>query len=255
MNPELTKNRFARPIDAVAAYVDDALGAQPGDWEPGRIRVVAVMERGLPGWHGWSVPVWAIGRGEAAVFSTTHELQADVEAIVNEANSPRQAFQSPVPERLFSLVKARYPQCAQRVGRLLFAERAAPLTGPAAEWKVTRLTRAEAAARAHWLGQLDWDGFAVLGDDGRILSACGVKIKHPAVWELAVGTEAGQRNRGMAKAVVAAATAAVLDAGRVPIYIHDLSNSASSQVARVVGYRWFGTEFSCDFHPAAVRIE
>ena len=60
-------------------------------------------------------------------------------------------------------------------------------------------------------------------------------------------TEAAYRGRGFAREVVSAATAHILEHGRVPLYIHDRSNLASGKVCRSLGYEEYGFEFFCEY--------
>ncbi len=74
-----------------------------------------------------------------------------------------------------------------------------------------------------------------------------IKLKSDAVWEIAVVTEAQYRGRGYAKRVVSAATAHILDHGRVPLYIHDRTNRASAHVCRSLGYRVYAETYFCEY--------
>jgi predicted GNAT family acetyltransferase len=50
----------------------------------------------------------------------------------------------------------------------------------------------------------------------------------------------------LASSVVSHATRAALDAGKVPLYLHDVNNQASSRVSLRVGYRPYGYELTCE---------
>ncbi len=65
----------------------------------------------------------------------------------------------------------------------------------------------------------------------------GVAYKPHTQWgrELAVGTEAAARGRGLARRLVAQAARAVLAAGAVPLYVHHPDNVASARVADAAG--------------------
>lgn len=73
-------------------------------------------------------------------------------------------------------------------------------------------------------------------DDGRYVAGVGLKLHDEHVWEIAVGTDQAARGRGLARRVVATAARAVLDAGRVPTYLHDVTNQASARVAEAAGF-------------------
>jgi len=77
-----------------------------------------------------------------------------------------------------------------------------------------------------------------------IASWAAIKVKSSDVWEMAVATEPPFRNRGLARSVVSRATRAALDAGKVPLYLYDISNHASGKVCAVLGYRHYGYELT-----------
>jgi predicted GNAT family acetyltransferase len=79
----------------------------------------------------------------------------------------------------------------------------------------------------------------VRGPHGRLISWAALKLKSARVWEIAVATATDYRGRGYARDVVALATRHTLDAGRIPIYIHDEDNGSSRFVARAVGYQLY----------------
>ena len=90
----------------------------------------------------------------------------------------------------------------------------------------------------------DWDGgvFVMRTDNGRIVSYAGIKDKG-RIQEIAVGTDSEYRERGYGKAVVAAATAAILDSDGIPTYVPDrLSNVASYALAEALGFEKIGAE-------------
>jgi RimJ/RimL family protein N-acetyltransferase len=85
--------------------------------------------------------------------------------------------------------------------------------------------------------------YAICDEQGQLLARAGIRAESPLVWEIGVRTEhEAQRGRGLAKAVVSAATEAVLAAGRVPLYIHSATNLASQKVALALGYQHYADE-------------
>ncbi len=85
--------------------------------------------------------------------------------------------------------------------------------------------------------------YAFCDEQGQILSRAGIRTESAFVWEIGVRTERENlRGRGLAKAVVSAATEAVLAAGRVPLYIHSATNLASQKVALALGYQQYADE-------------
>ena len=59
---------------------------------------------------------------------------------------------------------------------------------------------------------------------------------NPAFADIAVLVHGDHRRRGLARWVVHASTAALLEEGRLPLYRHDLDNLGSAAVARSVGF-------------------
>jgi hypothetical protein len=85
--------------------------------------------------------------------------------------------------------------------------------------------------------------YAFCDEQGQIISRAGIRAESDVVWEIGVRTEREDlRGRGLAKAVVSAATEAVLVAGRVPLYIHSATNLASQKVALALGYQHYADE-------------
>ena len=77
---------------------------------------------------------------------------------------------------------------------------------------------------------------------GKLLSRClttwapeGIERQIGTVWS--VYTEPGLRGRGLGRAVVAAATAAILDSGRIARYFAFSDNIPSLRICRSLGFR------------------
>ena len=64
----------------------------------------------------------------------------------------------------------------------------------------------------------------------------GLKHHDRHGWELAVGTEARARGKGLARRLVAQAARRVIDEGAIPTYQHDPANVASARVADAAGF-------------------
>lgn len=102
---------------------------------------------------------------------------------------------------------------------------------PTGEWRP-----ADDPALPEWLRPFGGDVLAVFDDGGAYLAGVGLKRHDEQVWEIAVGTEAAARGKGLARRLVATAARAVLDADRVPTYLHDVTNHASGRVADAAGF-------------------
>jgi RimJ/RimL family protein N-acetyltransferase len=79
-------------------------------------------------------------------------------------------------------------------------------------------------------------------EGGKLLARClttwapvGIEQQIGTVWS--VYTEPGARGRGLGRAVVAAATAAILDSGRIARYFAFSDNTPSLRICRSLGYR------------------
>ena len=60
-------------------------------------------------------------------------------------------------------------------------------------------------------------------------------------------TEAAFRGQGLAKEVVSAATEHILNSGRIALYVHDRTNTASAKVCRALGYVEYAEEFFSEY--------
>jgi GNAT superfamily N-acetyltransferase len=87
-----------------------------------------------------------------------------------------------------------------------------------------------------WLFPFGGDVLVELDDRGRYLAGVGLKRHLPSGWELSVGTDEGARGKGLARRLVAAAAAYVLDHGAVPLYLHTDDNLASAKAADAAGF-------------------
>jgi hypothetical protein len=73
------------------------------------------------------------------------------------------------------------------------------------------------------------------GDD--VIGVAGASADCDALWQIGVDVVAGERGRGLGRAIVGRLTAAVLARGRVPYYSTTVSNLRSARLAVGLGYR------------------
>lgn len=71
---------------------------------------------------------------------------------------------------------------------------------------------------------------------GDIITSAGLNWQSPNFAEVYVHTKSPFRRQGMGRSVVAAAVQYVLDSGRTPLYVADVDNGASIQLAESVGF-------------------
>ena len=83
-------------------------------------------------------------------------------------------------------------------------------------------------------------------DGESVIAAADTNWRSPYFAEVGVCTQEGFRGHGLARAVVSACTAELLQEGIKPLYIVAEGNTASIRVCEALGYRFTGyREFSC----------
>jgi len=208
--------------------------------EPG-VHVVTSERRARPGWGGYITPIYAVSTPRGGVISVRADLAS---AVPREVPLPSDR---PLGEREFSRLRAisqravPYAYCLN--GDILAVDRVAFKPAPGGAEHLARTDARGADLRRRFDGEI----FVVSGVRGEIAAWAAIKLKSDDVWEIAVVTEAAYRGRGLAKRVVSAATACILDAGRVPLYVHDRANLASARVSRGLGYWEYARTFFCEY--------
>jgi GNAT superfamily N-acetyltransferase len=196
---------------------------------------------------GWVIPLECIalagGDDDTGVVSITPTLSPELTGYLG-----RTAFVGdllpPHGQGLLPFVRRCLPQATPKYHDILTCGeetfRPAPEVYP-----VSQISGRE--AQTSWY-HLHFDGpvFVARNEHGHVVSWAAIKLKSDDVWEMAVVTEATYRGRGLARSVVSAATRAALDAGKVPLYLHDIQNHASARVCRGLGYQLYGHEFTCE---------
>jgi hypothetical protein len=81
--------------------------------------------------------------------------------------------------------------------------------------------------------------FVIRDQDAAIQSFAGLRSQSPHVWEITAAAESSPQE-GLARAVIARATKAVLATKRLPLYSHAARESDLAQVASDLGYRCYG---------------
>lgn len=213
------------------------LGVAPEQLSTPGIHLLASPRREAESWCGYQLPVIYVERRGSAVLSVSARLLPEARWLLEQRAEGVQAARE-----LLTLAASLYRSAKLLDGHGLYCEpegfqpqRTVPiekLLPHAPEWELMR---------EHFDGPI----FVTRGPDGEVASWAAVKLKDEHVWEIAVTTEEGYRGRGLAKAVVSAATEYILDCGRVPLYVHNGTNIASGRVARALGYQRFARELYC----------
>ncbi|MCC6174806.1 MAG: GNAT family N-acetyltransferase [Chloroflexi bacterium] len=209
--------------------------------EPG-VHVVPSERRARPGWGGYTVPILALSTVGGGIVSTRSDLVERVRGALGTV-PPGHSLEAGELGRLQYVARSAIPYAYSLSGYVLYVD---------AEHFQPRQSRAQRIDRADPRGadlrrRFDGEVFAVWSMRGEIASWSAIKLKSDDVWEIAVVTEAPYRGQGLAKEVVSAATAYILEQGRMALYVHDRTNVASAKVCRSLGYVEYAEEFFSEY--------
>jgi hypothetical protein len=232
-----TSNRLPAPaVRLLDAYAETVLACPPELARRGGVHLLSASQRGLPTWHGFTMPLVALSFEPGAVIACRPDL---VERLRAELGSDihQQHLDGPALRRLWRAVQRSLPNAFTLAGDFRAADHSTLVSS-------ARMERAEHIheddpAALHLRTRFDGAIFGVRGPRGRLVSWAALKLKSERIWEVAVATEADYRGRGYARDVVSAAARFTLDQGRLPTYIHDRDNSTSAFVARAVGFQLY----------------
>lgn len=198
------------------------LRAWLGAWPPeSKVTVVGCDGRVEPGWDGTVRPFAGVSTPEGTILSVPPGGVDDLRA----AGATLEEILDAVPEAL------GHPGAV--VGRGVYRYSTAPAPPPATpigEW-----VPAEDPDVPAWLRPFGGK-VLVVREDGKYVAGLGVKRHDDIGLEVAVATEEAWRGRGLARALVSRASAAILRGGGVPIYLHGRGNTASARVAEASGF-------------------
>jgi len=232
-------------IDRLDRYWAEELGCITNDLYQGGVTVCTPSHWDDPRWMGWHIPLLGVRLDQAVpdtgVLSVTPDLLPALLLLLRKEN----ANILPPPSMTIDAFAHRYiPNGCTRIDRILQCD-ASTFTPAPEVFPVCKLN--EDDAQTHWY-RLHFDGpvFVACDERRRVVAWSAIKCKSNEVWEMAVLTDAAFRNRGVGRSVVSYATCYTLENGRVPIYLHDTSNVASSHVCRALGYQPYGYQFSCE---------
>lgn len=228
-------------------YWEAELGCQPEGLYAGEVQVVSPPHRHDPRWMGWLVPLECIAvaaapPGAGVISVSPHLATALRDFLAYPAT--REDCLPPEGRAMFRFAREHLPSGSVKVNHIL--QCTAETFQPAPEiLPITMVQPGEILS--NWFRQhFDGPVFAARNEHGNMVSWAALKLKSHDVWEMAVVTEAPYRGRGLARSVVSRATAFTLEHGRLPIYLHDISNDPSAHVCRALGYQFYGYELTCE---------
>jgi GNAT superfamily N-acetyltransferase len=232
-----TSNRLpAAAVRTLDAYAQTVLACPPAVARRGGVHLISAPNRGLPAWHGFTMPIVGLSFAPGAAIACRPDL---VERLRAELGSD--AYQAhldgPAFRRLWRAVQRCAPNAFTLAGDFRAAD-SATFSPPHTMQRAEHIDVEDPAA-LHLRTRFDGGIFGVRGPHGRLTSWAALKLKSDRIWEIAVATEPDYRGRGYARDVVAAAARFTLDQGRLPTYIHDRDNGTSAFVARAVGFQLY----------------
>jgi RimJ/RimL family protein N-acetyltransferase len=218
------KQGYAHLLDAPVEALD-----RPG------FTLVVTPAREQPEWANWIFPIWLFAIGSSLICSVSPGYA-----------EPAQAAFASLPLKTLlnqeTLTRARrviddrtatgqeWVQC-----ELFFYPHPRP-PDLAAAYPVEKLQPVDEQA-VDFLRSFDGGAYGIRAENGEIIAHAGIKNKG-LLQEIAVGVEAGYRQRGLSKVVVAQAIVAILNQGKVPVYWPDsLRNTASYRLAAALGFQ------------------
>jgi GNAT superfamily N-acetyltransferase len=241
----VTSNRLPpAAVRMLDVYAENVLACPPALARGGGVHVLGEATRGLPAWHGFTMPIVGLSFAQGAVVACRPDL---VDPLRGELGSDiRQPYlDGPAFRRLWRAV-ARCCENAFTLAGDLRAASSSTFVAPATMDRAEFIAPDDTAA-LHLRTRFDGAIFGVRGPRGRLVSWAAIKLKSERVWELAVATESDYRGRGFARDAVAAAAAYTFEQGRLPIYIHDRDNGTSAFVARAIGFQLYCEIVLCEY--------
>jgi GNAT superfamily N-acetyltransferase len=226
------------------AYAGAALACPPRLARGGGVHVLAEPARGLPVWHGYTLPIVGLSFAQGAVVACRPDLLDKLESELG-SDVQRSELDGPAFRRLWRAIQRCAPNAFTLAGDFRVADSTTFL--PSSTEHQAEHIAADDPTALHLRTRFDGAIFGIRGPHGRLVSWAALKLKSERVWEIAVATEADYRGRGFARDTVSAAARFTLDQGRLPIYIHDHDNSTSGFVARAVGFQLYSEIAFCEY--------
>ena len=236
MTPATSSRLPAAVVRALDAYAASVLACPPAVARRGGVHLLTASQRGLPTWHGFTMPIVGLSFEPGAVIACRPDLVDRLRAELG-SDIRRPHLDGPALRRLWRAAQRCLPNAFTLAGDFRAAHQATFVASPTMQ-RAEHIDQDDPSA-LHLRTRFDGAIFGVRGPRGRLISWAALKLKSEHIWEVAVATEADYRGRGYARDVVSAAARFTLDHGRLPTYIHDRDNSTSAFVARAVGFQLY----------------
>ena len=236
MTPVTSNRLHAAALRTLDAYAETVLACPPALARKGGVHLIAESRRGLPAWHGFTMPIVGLSFAPGAVIACRPDLLQQLRSELG-SDAHQSSLDGPAFRRLWRAVARCTPNGFTLAGD--FRATDASTFSPSPTMHRAEHIPEDDTAALHLRTRFDGAIFGMRGPHGRLVSWAALKLKSDRVWEIAVATEADYRGRGFARDVVAAASRFTLDQGRLPIYIHDRDNGTSAFVARAVGFQLY----------------
>jgi GNAT superfamily N-acetyltransferase len=193
-----------------------------GEWPPSRPLVVATApSRTAPGWDGATHPVVGVASPDGAVISVPPDRVDAVAKLADDLEGLRRAD-----------IGGALGRAGSRLFDGVFRWSEAPTDlADAGLWVPVGDPRVPP-----WLRPFGGEVLMAFDEMGNYIAGVGIKRHDQYGQELAVVTEEGARERGLARRLVAQAARRVIDDGAVPTYLHADNNVASAKVADAAGF-------------------
>lgn len=236
MTPATSNRLPAAAVRTLDAYAEIVLACPPGLARRGGVHLVSAAPRGLPAWHGFTMPIVGLSFASGAVIACRPDLLERLRAeLGSDVHQPY--LDGPAFRRLWKAVQRCSPSAFTLAGDFRATNGSTFI--PSQDIDRAEHIADDDPAALHLRTRFDGAIFAVRGPRGRLVSWAALKLKSERVWEIAVATDADYRGRGYARDVVSAAARFSLEQGRIPTYIHDRDNGTSAFVARAVGFQFY----------------
>jgi len=223
-------------VRTLDAYAETVLTCPPTLARRGGVHLLSASARGLPTWHGYTLPIVGLSFAPGAVIACRPDLLEKLRAELG-SHAHQAYLDGPAFRRLWRAVQ----RCVLNAFTLAGDFRAADAStfSPSETMRRAEHIARDDAAALHLRTRFDGAIFGVRGPHGRLISWAALKVKSEHIWEIAVATEADYRGRRYARDVVSAAARYTLEQGRLPVYFHDRDNGTSSFVACAVGFQLY----------------